>query len=133
LAGFHGGDRQAVYAFAAEELDAWAARLERDLPPGSFAENLTTVGVDVDGGRVGDVWRVGPQLVLEVTAPRTPCRTFSHRMQVKGWMRMFTEHGRPGAYLRVVAAGTVRPGDEIDVETSDGPLLRDAFRSLTNS
>jgi MOSC domain-containing protein YiiM len=131
---FHGGDRQAVYAFAREELDAWEERLGRPLPDGSFAENLTTRGLDVDAGRVGDRWAVGSEVVLEVTAPRTPCRTFSHRMGVTGWMRRFTELGRSGAYLRVVTGGTVRPGDPVSVTPDpDGPLLVDVFRSLTNS
>ena len=44
----HGGSDQAVYAFAREELDAWAAALGRELPSGIFGENLTTSGLDVD-------------------------------------------------------------------------------------
>ena len=131
---FHGGDRQAVYAFAREELDAWERRLGRVIPSGGFAENLTTHGLDVDAGRVGDRWAVGEEVVLEVTAPRTPCGTFSHRMAVKGWMRQFTEVGRTGAYLRVVASGTVRSGDLVIVTTSaEGEPLTEVFRALTNS
>lgn len=125
----HGGDRQAIYAFAREELDAWEQRLGRALPNGAFAENLTTVGLDVDASRVGDLWAVGGEVVLEVTAPRTPCRTFAHRMAVKGWMRRFTEVGRSGAYLRVVTGGTVRAGDPVAVTPAVGgrPLV-DVFR-----
>jgi MOSC domain-containing protein YiiM len=131
---FHGGDKQAVYAFAREELDAWERRLGRELPNGAFAENLTLRGLDVDAGRIGDRWAVGSEVVLEVTAPRTPCRTFAHRMGVQGWMRTFTEVGRPGAYLRVVVGGTVRPGDVVTVTAAvDGALLTDSFRALTNS
>jgi len=37
----HGGDEQAVHAFAREELDRWAGRLGRELPDGVFGENLT--------------------------------------------------------------------------------------------
>jgi MOSC domain-containing protein YiiM len=128
--GFHGGDGKAVYAFAREELDLWEERLGRSLPPGAFAENLTTTGIDVDGGRIGDRWAVGDQVVLEVTAPRTPCRTFSHRLGVTGWMRTFAEHGRPGAYLRVVQGGTVRQGDWIVVTASEGAPLREVFRAV---
>lgn len=127
---FHGGDLKAVYAFAREELDLWEQRLGRALPPGAFAENLTTAGLDVDAGQVGDRWAVGDEVVLEVTSPRTPCRTFSHRLGVRGWMRMFAEHGRPGAYLRVVHPGTVTVGDRIVVTSSGGPPLREVFRSL---
>lgn len=127
---FHGGDRQAVYAYAREELDAWEQLLGRDLPDGAFAENLTLRGVDVDAGRIGDTWAVGDVVVLEVTAPRTPCRTFSHRMGVKGWMRTFTAAGRPGAYLRVVRGGVVRAGDPVVVTPSQGVPLAVVFAEL---
>src|ERR1700742_410293 len=42
----HGGTDQAVYAYAREDLDAWAAEFGRPLPNGVFGENLTTEGVD---------------------------------------------------------------------------------------
>src|SRR5579875_2547379 len=43
----HGGDDQAVYAYAREDLDEWAARLGRPLTNGTFGENVTTLGLDV--------------------------------------------------------------------------------------
>ena len=111
----HGGERQAVYAFAREELDYWEARLGMDLANGSIGENLTTTDLDVDGALIGDRWRIGDEVLLEVTGPRIPCATFAARMGVPGWLRTFSEVGRSGAYLAVVAGGTVRPGDSIDV------------------
>ena len=111
----HGGDDQAVYAFAREELDHWEARLGRELADGLFGENLTTTGLDVDASKVGDRWAVGDEVVLEVTGPRVPCATFALRMGEPGWLRTFTEVGRSGAYLAIVTEGTVRPGDEIRV------------------
>lgn len=47
----HGGDDQAVYAYAREDLDAWAAQLNRELTNGMFGENITTDGMDVSGVR----------------------------------------------------------------------------------
>lgn len=111
----HGGDRQAVYAVAREELDGWEGRLGRGLPDGAFGENLTTTGLDVDASRVGDRWRIGDEVVLEVTGPRLPCATFAARMGVQGWLRAFTAHGRTGAYLAIVTPGLVRPGDAVVV------------------
>lgn len=74
----HGGDDQAVYAYAREDLDAWEIQLERELTNGMFGENLTTSGVDITGARIGERWHVGSDgLLLEVSAPRTPCRTFA--------------------------------------------------------
>lgn len=114
---FHGGDDQAVYVYAREDLDEWETRLERPLTHGMFGENLTTSGVDVTHARIGERWRIGTGgLVLEVSAPRTPCRTFSAFLNLKGWMKTFTEAGKPGAYLRVVSPGPVQAGDTISIE-----------------
>jgi MOSC domain-containing protein YiiM len=109
----HGGDRQAVYAFAREELDLWEERLARPLASGSFGENLTTLGLDVDASLIGDRWAVGDQVVLEVAGPRIPCATFAGHMGVRGWVKKFAAVGRSGAYLSVVEGGDVRPGDEV--------------------
>ncbi|MEU3461556.1 MOSC domain-containing protein [Streptomyces sp. NPDC006733] len=111
---FHGGDDQAVYAFAREDLDRWEKVLGRELPSGVFGENFTTAGLEVNSALVGERWRVGGA-VLEVTSPRIPCRTFAVWMHEQGWVRRFTQDARPGAFLRVVEPGTVRAGDPITV------------------
>lgn len=110
----HGGDTQAVYAFAREELDRWAGELGRYLPDGMFGENLTTSGIDVDAAEVGEQWRVGTAL-LEVCGPRVPCATFGLHMGEKRWVRRFAEHGRTGAYLAVREAGVIETDDPIEV------------------
>jgi MOSC domain-containing protein YiiM len=109
----HGGNDQAVYAYAREDLDFWERELDRALPGGLFGENLTTLGLDVTGARIGERWRVGGQAVLEVSCPRIPCTVFAERIGVPGWIKRFTAHAAPGAYLRVVEPGSVRSGDEI--------------------
>jgi MOSC domain-containing protein YiiM len=113
----HGGDDQAVYAYAREDLDAWEGRLERSLTNGMFGENLTTSDIEVTQARIGERWRIGSDgLLLEVSAPRIPCRTFSSFLQIKGWVKTFTQAAVPGAYLRVISPGTVRAGDTISVD-----------------
>ena len=42
--GNHGGDTQAVYAYAREDLNYWESILERTLEGGVFGENLTMQG-----------------------------------------------------------------------------------------
>ena len=111
----HGGERQAVYAFAREELDAWELRLDRVIANGSFGENLTIRGLDVDAALIGDHWAVGDEVVLEVTGPRIPCATFAARMGIRGWLKTFSAVGRSGAYLSVLTGGDVRPGDQLRV------------------
>lgn len=110
----HGGDHQAVYGYAREDLDWWQAELGVDLHNGQFGENLTTQGIDHTNARVGEQWRVGTAL-LEVTGPRIPCRTFAEFLGQRGWVKRFTQVNRPGAYFRVLEAGRIAPGDEITV------------------
>jgi len=111
----HGGDHQAVYAVAREDLDDWERELGRPLASGMFGENLTTEGVDVSGARIGERWRVGSEVVLEVTSGRIPCLTFQGHLGEKGWVRRFTAKGAPGAYLRVIEPGELRAGDPIEI------------------
>lgn len=110
----HGGSRQAVYAVAREELDHWSRELGRDLADGTFGENVTTEGLDVDGALVGERWRVGGAL-LEVCGPREPCANFAAWMGEKAWVKRFVAHGRPGAYLAVLEPGRIEPGDAVEV------------------
>lgn len=129
----HGGDDQAVYAYAREDLDAWQVTLGRTLSNGVFGENLTTAGVDVNGALIGERWRVGPDLVLEVSAARIPCSKFAGWLGETGWMKRFTEAAAPGAYLRVIAPGEIQAGDAIEtVHRPDHEVtVSFLFRALT--
>ena len=129
----HGGDSQAVYAFQREDLDLWADRLGRELPNGYFGENLTTVGIDVNEARLGERWRVGSEVVLQVSTPRIPCATFRGHVGEKGWAKMFTVTGRPGAYLSVVVPGRLAAGDGIEVvhRPDHEVTIAMAFRATT--
>ncbi|WP_432004949.1 MOSC domain-containing protein [Streptomyces parvus] len=130
----HGGSDQAVYAFAREDLDAWERELGgRKLADGAFGENFTTLGLDVSGALIGERWRVGADLVLEVTSGRIPCRTFAEHLGEKGWVRRFTQEGVTGAYLRVIEPGAVRAGDPVEIVHRPGHEITAAlqFRAST--
>jgi MOSC domain-containing protein YiiM len=129
----HGGNDQAVYAYAREDYDWWQERLGRQLPGGLVGENLTTEGVDVNGALVGERWRIGDQVVLEAVLPRIPCNTFAAKMAEPQWIKTFTEQARPGTYLRVVEPGYVRAGDLVEVVHRPGHDLSIAelFRAMT--
>ncbi len=116
----HGGATKALYAYADEDAQVWADVLARDIPPGLFGENLRTAGLDVSGAEIGELWRIGDDLVVEVTCPRMPCAVFQRRMGERQWVRRFTEAGMPGAYLRVVHSGTIAAGDPIVVVSRPG-------------
>ncbi|MEY9963526.1 MOSC domain-containing protein YiiM [Streptacidiphilus sp. MAP12-16] len=111
----HGGVDQAVYAYAREDLDSWGVELSRQLENGAFGENLTTVGLDVNGALIGERWRIGPDVVLEVSCARIPCSTFQGWLERDGWIKRFTQAAVPGAYLRVIEPGDIRAADPIEI------------------
>ena len=129
----HGGDSQAVYAYAREDLDYWESVLGRALPGGVFGENLTTTGVDVNGAVVGERWRIGNDLELAVTVPRIPCGTFRGWIAERGWLRTFTKAALPGTYLSVVSPGQVRAGDPVAIvhRPAHGVTVAQVFRAIT--
>lgn len=112
---YHGGDEQAVYLVAREELAHWGAELGRDLSPGMFGENVTTEGIEIDTAVVGTRLQAGPEVVLRVCGPRVPCATFAAHMGERSWVRRFALRGMTGAYCAVEVPGTVRPGQPITV------------------
>lgn len=129
----HGGGDQAVYAYAREDLDGWESALGRSLPNGVFGENLTTAGLDVNEALIGERWRIGSEVVLEVSAPRIPCATFQGWMGLPGWIKRFTRAALPGAYLRVIEQGSIRAGDPVErIHRPDHDVtVAISFRALT--
>ena len=109
----HGGPDQAVYAYSQVDADYWARELERELPPGIFGENLRVAGIEPTNAVIGERWKIGLDLEVEVTSPRTPCATFQRRMGEAQFVKRFSGEGRVGAYLRVLRVGTIRAGDHI--------------------
>jgi MOSC domain-containing protein YiiM len=97
-------------------LLAWesVARLNRDLGigavPGSFAENLTTEGLDTLKLQAGDRLKIGDQIVLEVEQLGKPPE-IAHTYSFCGHSLLPTE----GIFCGVVVGGTVVGGDEITV------------------
>jgi MOSC domain-containing protein YiiM len=129
----HGGPDLAVYAYAREDLDFWAAQLGRELPNGVFGENLTTEAADVNGALIGERWRIGQVVVLEASLPRVPCGTFQGWLALAGWIKRFTLAALPGSYFRVIEPGEIQAGDEIKiVQRPDHDVtVALTFRALT--
>jgi MOSC domain-containing protein YiiM len=129
----HGGADQAVYAYAREDLDWWQSEIGGPLRSGMFGENITTFGLDVTGALIGERWRIGQDVLLEVTSPRIPCATFAVWMDQKGWLKRFTARATPGAYLRVLEPGEISSGDAVAIEfrPNHRVTIGLTFRALT--
>ena len=128
----HGGLDKALYAYSDEDAVWWAERLGRPVAAGMFGENLRIAGLDVSGAVIGERWRIGEAVEVEVTMPRTPCQTFARWVggaDQRGWVKRFSDERRLGPYLRVLRNGFVQAGDPIVVLSSpDGaPGLLDAY------
>jgi MOSC domain-containing protein YiiM len=118
----HGGPDKAVYAYAVEDYDWWASSTGA-LTAGTFGENLTTRGIDLNCCHIGDRWHVG-SAILEVSQPREPCFKLGIRMSDDHFPGKFAAAARPGVYLRIITAGVVTPGDTIEVDPAEQPAIR---------
>jgi MOSC domain-containing protein YiiM len=124
----HGGLDQAIYIYHQEDYDWWAKQLGKSLDPGTFGENLTLSGLDDIAWVIGDRLKIG-DLILEITAPRTPCFKLAVRMGDNRFLKQFVQAARPGAYARVIAEGAVKVGDEVEIEKTpmDYASVKDVF------
>lgn len=118
----HGGPDQAVYVYGVPDYEWWAAELGRELPPGTFGENLTITDLESAELRIGDRLHIGGA-TLEITAPRIPCATLATRMEEPKFVRRFRFAERPGLYCRVISEGVVRAGDEVVFEPYRGETI----------
>lgn len=80
-----------------------------DLADGDFAENLVIAGPDLAGVAIGDRFKAGRGVVLEVTQIGKECHEECPIRQKTGDCIM----PREGIFCRVVAGGVLKPGDEI--------------------
>ena len=130
----HGGPDQAVYLYGAPDYAWWSEELGRELPPGTFGENLTVSDFESAGFCIGDRFLVG-SAELEVTAPRIPCSTLNARMGDRLFVKRFMRAERPGLYCRVLREGEVRAGDAVKLERYEGEEVPavEMFRDFFNA
>ncbi len=111
----HGGPDQAIYVYGEADYHWWSKELGREIPPGTFGENLTISELESAEFNIGDFLHIA-DLTLQVTAPRIPCGTFAARMEDPTWVKKFRQAERPGLYCRVMREGSVNTGDSVLVE-----------------
>jgi MOSC domain-containing protein YiiM len=117
----HGGEDQAIYIYTRPDYAWWSAHLGRDLPPGTFGENLLLSDLESASLCVGDRLHIGDAagdaaVTLEITAPRIPCVTLAARMGDPTFVKRFVGAERFGVYCRVLHAGTVGRGDSVTLQ-----------------
>jgi MOSC domain-containing protein YiiM len=124
----HGGVDKAVYCYPSEHYPAWQEELDRELPYGTFGENLTVSGLLEPDIHLDDVLEVGDAL-LQVSQPRFPCYKLGIKIGDQRFVKRFQESGRSGFYCRVLQEGLIEAGQPIRVIERDGsqPTIADVF------
>jgi MOSC domain-containing protein YiiM len=106
----HGGfAHRPVSLIASEDIEAMKAKLP-GLRPGSFAENLTTEGLDLAAMSVGDRLKVG-ECLLEVSQIGKECHAKCAVFEQAGDCIM----PKKGVFCRVIEGGSVKNGDGIEI------------------
>lgn len=82
-----------------------------DVNPGDFAENITTVGLDLVSLSPGTKISIGKEALGEVTQIGKECHTRCAIYHQAGDCVM----PREGIFIRVLKGGTVKVGDEVRV------------------
>ena len=125
----HGGPDQAIYVYGLADYAWWKKELRKEIPSGTFGDNLTISDLESARFNVGDMLQIG-DVTLQVSAPRIPCKTFAARMDDPQWVKKFRHEERPGLYCRVLKEGLVQAGDAVSVErfTGETVSILDMFR-----
>jgi len=119
----HGGLDKAVHHYPYDHYALWRAEVgERPAlaTPGGFGENLSTQGLDETQVAIGDVFRLGSALI-EVSQGRQPCWKLNLRFGVSDMARRVQASGRTGWYYRVLEAGEVAAGDQLELVERRAP------------
>ena len=108
------GDAHAGFAhrqvslIAMEDIRAASEKIP-SLRPGSFAENLTVEGIDLEVSKVGLCLKVG-EILLEVTQIGKECHTKCAIYKAAGDCIM----PKKGIFCRVLEGGRVSVGDKVE-------------------
>ena len=111
----HGGPERALCLFSLERIAAMANE-GHAITPGAIGENVTIQGLDWDLVVPGTKLRLGPVLA-EVTRYTTPCKK-NERWFMNGDINRMHQNVHPGwsrVYASVLEAGTIRPGDVVEL------------------
>lgn len=118
-AGSHGGTERAVHQYDPRHYADWRSEKGIAQPGlydvGSFGENLVATGMREDNVCIGDVYKLGSQVLLEVSEPRHPCYKLNARFQWPRMLKRTIQSGRSGWNMRVLQPGTICRGDKISL------------------
>ena len=110
----HGGSDKAVCAYSDDYRDFWKPQLG-DFECGAFGENLTLSGCTEADVNVGDTYKIGEEVLVQVSQPRQPCWKLARRWKIKNLTKQVEVSGKTGFYFRVLKSGKIQSGQELDL------------------
>lgn len=120
----HGGVEKALHMYSAAHYAAW----NQDIPNrehlfkvGGFGENLSVLHLNEGNVCVGDVFKMGTEVVVQVSDVRQPCFKLNHRFEYKKTSSMSQNTGRVGWYYRVLQTGSIQEGDGFELTDRMNP------------
>ena len=109
----HAGDwHRQVSILAGESIDRMRKKMP-ELDHGMFAENMVTRGIDLSGLIVGDSFRVGDAVILEITQIGKECHNSGCAIKVATGECIMPKEG---LFCRVLQGGTILPGMVVRIE-----------------
>ena len=112
----HGGPDRAVCLYSIEKIHALQAE-GHPIDVGTAGENVTVEGLDWDQVVPGTRIQLGDEVLLEVTAFTTPCKTIRESFIEERFVRI-SHKVYPGwsrVYARVICEGEVHFGDPVEL------------------
>ena len=121
----HGGPARALCLFAVERIEALAAE-GHSIAAGTIGENITVAGLDWERVTPGNHYRIGDQVLLQITTYASPCSKIQAHFLGQDYPRVSqTRHpGWSRVYARVLATGDIRRGDPVIALTPDEARAR---------
>ena len=104
----HGGEDKAVCAYCTEHFPFWTDKLQREILPGAFGENLSLSGMVETELNIGDVFEMG-EAQVQISQPRQPCHKLNKVFKDQSIACNVKTTGFSGFYFRVVKSGLVKP------------------------
>ncbi len=130
----------AVCAYCVDHFPYWNKKLQCNIVPGSFGENLSLLGMPETAINIGDIFKIGSAQV-QISQPRQPCYKLNKVFNDPSMACSVKTTGFSGYYLRVLKTGVVETNspvkriykdpDEFSVEKVNA-LLRKGGTNITH-
>lgn len=122
---YHGGPDMALLQYCSSHYADWKDELPtgpKELVGfGAFGENLVVAGLTEEDVCLGDVIRIGPEVVASPCQPRQPCYKLNHRFKYKDMSQRSQDSGRTGWLYKILREGTIGAGDEMVLVARPNP------------